>query len=73
MSSNRNWFSTYRSIEGEVVLIGNNSQSKAIGIGTVELRMHDETKVTLIVVRHVPDNESYLPWHSRSKRVQVLC
>ena len=47
MSPNRNWFSTYRSIEGGVVLMGNDSQSKVIGIDTVELRMHDGTKLTL--------------------------
>ena len=55
ISSNRNWFSTYKFIEGRVVLTGNDSQSTAIGIGTVELRMHDGTKVTLIDVGHVPD------------------
>ena len=54
MSSNRNWLSTYRSIEGGVVLIGNNSQSKTIGIDTVELRLHDGIKETLTDVRHVP-------------------
>ena len=50
MSLSRNWFFTYRTIEGGVVLMGNDSQSKAIGIGTIELRMHDGTKVTLTKV-----------------------
>ena len=55
MSTNRNWFYAYRSIEGGVVLMDNDSQSKAIRIGTVELRMHDRMTVTLTEVWHVRD------------------
>ena len=35
--------------------MGNESQSEAIGIGTVKLKMHDGTIVTLTKVRLVPD------------------
>ena len=35
--------------------MGNDLQSKTIGIGTVELMMHDGMKVTLIEARHVLD------------------
>lgn len=55
MTPNRDLFSTYKSVEGGVVLMGNDSQSETIGIGTVDLRMHDGTKVTLTEVKHVPD------------------
>ena len=73
MSPNRNWFSTYRSIEGRVILMGNDSQLKAIGIGTVELRcMWDEGDTDKCSTSSRSDKEPYLPWHSKSKVLQVL-
>ena len=41
MCPNREWFSTYSSVEGGVVRMGNDSSSKVIGIGTVKIRVHD--------------------------------
>ena len=55
MCPNREWFSTYSSVEGGVVHMGNDSSSKIIGIGTVKIRIHDGTIRTLSDVRYVPD------------------
>ncbi|KAG8500910.1 hypothetical protein CXB51_002999 [Gossypium anomalum] len=55
MCPNREWFSTYSSVEGEVVRMGNDSSSKVIGISTVKIRIHDGTIMTLSDVRYVPD------------------
>ncbi|KAG8473853.1 hypothetical protein CXB51_035848 [Gossypium anomalum] len=55
MCPNRKWFSTYSSIEGGVVRMGNDSSSKVIGIGTVKIKMHDGTIRTLSDVRYVPN------------------
>ena len=55
MCPNREWFSTYCSVEGGVVRMGNDSSSKVIGIGAVKIRMHNGTSRTLSDVRYVPD------------------
>ncbi|KAG8480916.1 hypothetical protein CXB51_025719 [Gossypium anomalum] len=55
MCPNREWFSTYSSVEGGVVRMGNDSSSKVIGIGTVKIKMHNGTIRTLSDVRYVPD------------------
>ena len=55
MSPNRDWFSTYQSIDGGVVLMGNDVSCKVVGIGTVRIKMHDGLVRTLTDVRHVPD------------------
>ncbi|KAG8472618.1 hypothetical protein CXB51_034307 [Gossypium anomalum] len=55
MCPNREWFSTYNSVEGGVVRMGNDSSSKVIGIGIVKIKMHDGMIRTLSDVRYVPD------------------
>ncbi|KAG8491303.1 hypothetical protein CXB51_014552 [Gossypium anomalum] len=55
MCPNREWFSTYSSVERVVVHMGNDLSSKVIGIGTVKIKMRDETIRTLSDVRYVPD------------------
>nr|GFC18553.1 putative polyprotein [Tanacetum cinerariifolium] len=55
MCRNRDWFSTYRGINGEKVLMGNNTPCKVVEIGTVEIKMFDGTVRTLTDVRHVPE------------------
>ncbi|KAG8478618.1 hypothetical protein CXB51_028426 [Gossypium anomalum] len=55
MCPNREWFSTYSSVEGGVMRMGNDSSSKVVGIGTVKIKMHDGTIRTLSDVRYVPD------------------
>ena len=54
MIPRRDWFTTYRSISGEV-LMGNNMTCKVLGIGTVRIKMYDGVVRTLSNVRHVPD------------------
>ena len=55
MYPNRDWFTTYREINGGSVLIGNNVACKTVGIGIVKAKMYDGIVRTLAKVRHVPD------------------
>ncbi|KAH1082623.1 hypothetical protein J1N35_022384 [Gossypium stocksii] len=55
MCPNKDWLSTYNSVEGGVVRMGNGSASKVIDIGIVQIMMHDETIRTLSDFRYVLD------------------
>jgi hypothetical protein len=55
MSPKRDWFTTYDSVNGGSVLMGNNFACKIVGIGTIRIRMHDGIVRTLTNVRHIPD------------------
>ncbi|KAK2973986.1 hypothetical protein RJ640_020432 [Escallonia rubra] len=55
MCPNRDWFATYRSFDGGKVLMGNNVPCKVVGIGSIQIRMHDGIVRTLTDVRHVPE------------------
>ncbi|KAK3000052.1 hypothetical protein RJ639_022601 [Escallonia herrerae] len=55
MCPNRDWFATYRSFDGGKVLMGNYITGKVVGIGSIEIRMHDGIVRTLTDVRHVPE------------------
>ena len=55
MIPKRDWFTTYQSISGGEVLMGNNMTCKVVGIGTVRIRMYDGVVRTLSDVCHVPD------------------
>ncbi|GJX75492.1 transposable element [Tanacetum coccineum] len=55
MSPNRDWFVTYEEFDGGHVFMGNDSPCKVVGIGTIQIRMHDGVVRTLTDVRHVPD------------------
>jgi len=48
-------FSTYDSVAGGVVQLGNNVTCNVIGKCTIRVRMHDDVVRTLTDVRHVPD------------------
>ena len=54
MCPHRDWSTTY-SVDGGVVLMGNNAQCKAVGTGTIRIKMHDGMIRTLTNVRHVPN------------------
>ena len=54
ISSNRKMFSSYTSVQGEEVFIGESATSKVIGEGTIQFRSHDGCITTLQGVRHVP-------------------
>ncbi|KAL5766903.1 hypothetical protein ACOSP7_017520 [Xanthoceras sorbifolium] len=55
MCPNRDYFSTYKSVQGGVVLMGNNHACKIAGMGTVKIKMHDGVIRTLTDVRHIPE------------------
>lgn len=55
MCPNKKWFTTYRSTEGGIVLMGNNYSCKTVGLGSIRIRMHDGVVRTLTDVRHVPE------------------
>ncbi|PKI76612.1 hypothetical protein CRG98_002921 [Punica granatum] len=42
-------------ISGRVVFMGNNAACKTVGIGTIQIRMHDGVIKTLSNVKHMPD------------------
>ncbi|KAK3003807.1 hypothetical protein RJ639_018965 [Escallonia herrerae] len=52
---NRDWFATYHSFDGGKVLMGNNVAYKVVGIGSIQIMMHDGIVRTLTDVRHVPE------------------
>ena len=60
MTPRRDWFTTYRSISGGEVLMGNNMTYKVIGIGTVRIKMYDCVVRTLSNVHHVSDLRKHL-------------
>ena len=55
MTPKSDWFTTYRSISGGEVLMGNNMTCKVMGIGIVRIKMYDGVVRTLFDVCHVPD------------------
>lgn len=55
MCPNKDVFSTYKSIEGRVILMGNGMSCKILGICTIKIKMHDGVLRTLTSVRHVPN------------------
>ena len=55
MCPDKDWFVNYKSINGGTVLMGNNMSCKVVGIGTIQIKMHDGIVRTLTGVRHVPE------------------
>ncbi|KAG8477766.1 hypothetical protein CXB51_027752 [Gossypium anomalum] len=55
MSPNRDWFTTYETVSGGVVLIGNNASCIIAGVGTIKVKMFDGVVRTLSDIRHVPE------------------
>ncbi|KAK3018232.1 hypothetical protein RJ639_002766 [Escallonia herrerae] len=65
MCPNRDWFVTYRSFDGGKVLMGNNVACKVVGIGSIQIRMHDggvmrTMKGALVVIQGLKQNSLYL-------------
>jgi hypothetical protein len=53
---NRDWFITYDSIKsGGSVRMGDDRPCQIVGIGSIQIKMHDGIVRTLTDVRHVPD------------------
>jgi len=47
MSPKRDWFTTYESVNGGSILMGNDVVYKIVGIGTIRMKMHDGIVRTL--------------------------
>lgn len=55
MCPRRDWFSTYEPIDCGVVLMGNDTQCKVVGVGTIQIKTHDGIVRTLSNVCHFTD------------------
>jgi hypothetical protein len=60
VTSNRDWFDTYRSVNSGIVTMGNGAHCKITGIGNIRIKMFDGVVRTLCDVRHVPGVEKNL-------------
>ncbi|KAE8691550.1 ABC transporter B family member 18 [Hibiscus syriacus] len=52
---NREWFSTYMSVNSGFVYLGDDRCCNIVGIGDVRIKMYDGSVRTLSGVRHIPD------------------
>jgi hypothetical protein len=52
---NRMWFNTFKSCNASTVLVGNDARCKAIGLGTIKVKMFDGIVRILTNVRYVPN------------------
>jgi hypothetical protein len=55
MCSNRIWFDTFKSCNAGTMLMSNDAMCKAIGLGTINVRMFDGIVRILTIVKYVPD------------------
>ena len=55
MTPNKAWFEDLKQGDGRVVLLGNNKPCKVQGIGSVRIRMHNDTERVLTNVRFIPE------------------
>jgi hypothetical protein len=60
MSSHRNWFMSYQSVDEGVVFMGNGIRCKIVGVGSIRIRMFDGIVRELMDVRYVPELKSNL-------------
>jgi len=54
LTPNKHWFSSYESMSGGMVVMGNGDRCEVAGVGSVRLRTHDGLVKVLSDVRHVP-------------------
>ena len=47
MCAHRDWFVTYEPVGTGIVLMGNDTESKVVGIGTMQIKSHDGVIRTL--------------------------
>lgn len=52
---NRQWFNIFKSCNAGTMLMGNDAMCKAIGLGTVKVKMIDGIVRILTNVKYVPD------------------
>jgi hypothetical protein len=53
MTPNKDWFDTYRSVNSNIVAMGNGAHYKITGISNIRIKMFDGVVRTLCDVRHV--------------------
>jgi len=51
----RDWFTTFDPVNTRVVLMGNGTEYKVVGTGTVPIKAHDDVVRTLSKVHHIPN------------------
>ncbi|KAH1081530.1 hypothetical protein J1N35_021291 [Gossypium stocksii] len=71
-TNERDWFSTYSSIDSGVVRMENGSLCKINGIRTVQIRKHYRIIMTLLSVKHVPDLEKNILSMLDSKKCRIV-
>ena len=55
MTPNKDWLNTYRLVNSNFALIGDDASCRVVGIGNIKVKMFDGVIRTLCDVRHVPD------------------
>ena len=55
MTPNKDWFDTYRLVNFDYVLMGNDASCRVFGMANIRVKMFDGVIRTLCDVRHVPD------------------
>ena len=55
MIPNKDWFDTYRLVNSDSILMGNDASCRVVRIGNIRVKMFDGVIKTLCDVRHVPD------------------
>ena len=55
MTPNKDWLNTYRLVNSDFALIGDDASCRVVGIGNIKVKMFDGVIRTLCDVRHVPD------------------
>jgi hypothetical protein len=60
ITSNRDWFDTYRSVNFGIVTTGNGAHCKITGIGNIRIKMFEVVVRIFCDVRHVLDVEKNL-------------
>jgi hypothetical protein len=60
VTSNKDWFDTYRLVNSGIVNMANSAHCKIIGIGNIRIKMFDGMVRMLYDVRHVPEVEKNL-------------
>ena len=58
MSSHRNWFISYQSVDEAVVFMGNGIPCKTVGVGSIRIRMFDGIVRELTDIRYLPKLKS---------------
>ena len=53
MSPHKIWFTSYETVNGSSVFMGNNASCQTVGIGNVKIKMYDGTVKTSVSYTHL--------------------